>query len=91
MGLRRSRAHPHLWCRRTRKFPLLIQTRPAEPDDLTRLAGIGPVFSERLRDAGITTFSQLAALDEEQIAEALDWSASRVARERLRERAEGIG
>ena len=27
LGLRRSRAHPHLWCRRTRKFPLLIQTR----------------------------------------------------------------
>ena len=63
---------------------------PAEPDDLTRLAGIGPVFSERFRDAGITTFSQLAALDEEQIAEALDWSASRVARERLRERAEEL-
>ena len=59
----------------------------AAPDDLTRLAGIGPVFSQRLRDAGITTFSQLAALDEEQIAEALGWPRSRVERERLRERA----
>ena len=72
------------------EIPPADSDAPAEPDDLTRLAGIGPVFSERLRDAGITTFSQLAALDEEQIAEALDWSASRVARERLRERAEEL-
>ena len=72
------------------EIPPADSDAPAEPDDITRLAGIGPVFSERLRDAGITTFSQLAALDEEQIAEALDWSASRVARERLRERAEEL-
>ena len=72
------------------EIPPADSAAPAEPDDLTRLAGIGPVFSERLQDAGITTFSQLAALDEEKIAEALDWSASRVARERLRERAEEL-
>ena len=72
------------------EIPPADSDAPAEPDDLTRLAGIGPVFSERLQDAGITTFSQLAALDEEKIAEALDWSASRVARERLRERAEEL-
>ena len=71
-------------------IPPADSAAPAKPDDLTRLAGIGPVFSERLQDAGITTFSQLAALDEEKIAEALDWSASRVARERLRERAEEL-
>ena len=71
-------------------IPPADSAAPAGPDDLTRLAGIGPVFSERLQDAGITTFSQLAALDEEKIAEALDWSASRVARERLRERAEEL-
>ena len=71
-------------------IPSADSAAPAKPDDLTRLAGIGPVFSERLQDAGITTFSQLAALDEEKIAEALDWSASRVARERLRERAEEL-
>jgi predicted flap endonuclease-1-like 5' DNA nuclease len=72
------------------EIPPADSAAPAEPDDLTRLAGIGLVFSERLQDAGITTFSQLAALDEEQIAEALGWSASRVARERLRERAEEL-
>ena len=72
------------------EIPPADSAAPAKPDDLTRLAGIGPVFSERLQDAGITTFSQLAALDEEKIAEALDWSASRVARERLRERAEEL-
>ena len=72
------------------EIPPVDSGAAAEPDDLTRLAGIGPAFSERLQDAGITTFSQLAALEEEHIAEALGWSASRVARERLRERAEEL-
>ena len=58
-------------------------------DDLTRLVGIGPSLAQQLRDAGVTTFSQLAALDAGQIAEALgwSWSAPRVEREQLRERA----
>ncbi len=62
---------------------------PNEGDDLTRLVGIGPSLAQQLRDAGVTTFSQLAALDAGQIAEALgrSWSASRVEREQLRERA----
>jgi len=37
-------------------------------DDLTRLEGIGPVYASKLRDAGITTFAQLAACDEERLA-----------------------
>ena len=62
---------------------------PNHGDELTRLVGIGPSLAQQLRDAGVTTFSQLAALDAEQIAEALgwSWSASRVEREQLRERA----
>jgi predicted flap endonuclease-1-like 5' DNA nuclease len=60
------------------------------PDDLTRIVGIGSVFSGRLRDAGITTFSQLAALDAEQIAQTLGCPASRVQRERLREQARDL-
>ena len=62
---------------------------PNEGDDLTRLGGIGPSLAQQLRDAGVTTFAQLAALDSEQIADVLgrSWSASRVEREQLRERA----
>ena len=63
---------------------------PDQPDDLTRIVGIGSVFSDRLRDAGITTFSQLAALDAEQIAQTLGCPASRVQRERLREQARDL-
>lgn len=58
-----------------------------EPDDLTRIVGIGLVFSSRLQAAGIYTFAQLAALDAEQIAEAIGCPASRVERERLPEQA----
>lgn len=46
------------------------------PDDLTQIKGIGPVFQERLREAGITTYERLAATDPEQVREiiaAADW------------------
>ena len=36
-------------------------------DDLTRLEGIGPTYARRLRAAGITTFAQLAAADEDTL------------------------
>ncbi|MYC94347.1 MAG: hypothetical protein F4X14_05190 [Caldilineaceae bacterium SB0661_bin_32] len=62
-------------------------TSQDEPDDLTRVTGIGPVYSRRLQDAGIDRFFQLAALEVQQIAEILGCSASRVERERLRENA----
>ncbi len=62
-------------------------TSQDEADDLTRVMGIGPVYSRRLQNAGISRFSQLAALDAQQIAEILGCPASRVERERLRENA----
>ncbi|MFC3616571.1 50S ribosomal protein L21 [Lutimaribacter marinistellae] len=37
-------------------------------DDLTKLTGVGPAAATKLNDAGITTFAQLAALSDEQIA-----------------------
>ncbi len=37
-------------------------------DDLTRLEGIGPAYAQKLRAAGITSFAQLAASDEESLA-----------------------
>ncbi len=58
-----------------------------EGDDLTRIVGIGPTYAARLREAGIATFSQLAALDAEEIAEVIGCPALRVERERLREQA----
>ena len=38
------------------------------PDDLVALRGIGPVFAERLRLAGIRTFADLARLTPEEVA-----------------------
>ena len=58
-----------------------------EGDDLTRIVGIGPTYAARLREAGIATFSQLATLDAEEIAEVIGCPALRVERERLREQA----
>ena len=57
------------------------------PDDLTRIVGIGPTYAERLQKAGITTFSQMAALDAEEIAAVLGCPTARVEREQLQEQA----
>lgn len=39
-----------------------------EIDDLKRIPGIGPVIERQLREAGVRTFAQLAALSPDQIA-----------------------
>ena len=48
-------------------------TRTAEAvlaaDDLTEIKGIGPVFAERLRQAGITTFADVAKASPDQLRE----------------------
>ncbi len=48
-------------------------TRAAEAtlaaDDLTEIKGIGPVFAERLRQAGITTFADVAKASADQLRE----------------------
>lgn len=36
--------------------------------DLTRLAGVGPVLAEKLRDAGVTSLAQIAAWTDDDIA-----------------------
>jgi small subunit ribosomal protein S2 len=38
-------------------------------DDLTKLSGVGPAGAAKLIEAGITTFAQVAAMDEAKIAE----------------------
>lgn len=40
--------------------PSATAYKPGEPDDLTRIEGIGPYYRDALAKLGITTFSQLA-------------------------------
>jgi predicted flap endonuclease-1-like 5' DNA nuclease len=40
---------------------------PPAADDLTLINGIGPAYALRLKEAGITTFAQLAALTPDQL------------------------
>ncbi len=49
-----------------------------EPDDLTSVKGIGPVFSARLAEAGISTFAGLAAATAAAIAEKVGARESQV-------------
>jgi predicted flap endonuclease-1-like 5' DNA nuclease len=44
---------------------------PATADDLTLIEGIGPKSAAALREAGITTFAQLAAITPEQLEQIL--------------------
>ncbi len=47
------------------------------PDDLTAIKGIGRIYQWKLRDAGISTYQQLAATTPEHIREILDVPAWR--------------
>lgn len=57
-------------------------TAPAgEPDDLTKIKGIGPVAKRQLAEQGITQFAQVAALTDEEIVtidEAMPFSADQI-------------
>lgn len=57
-------------------------TAPAgEPDDLTKVKGIGKVADRQLKEQGITTFAQLAALtdaDIEKVDEYMPFSAAQI-------------
>lgn len=48
-----------------------VEPEPAveddEPDDLTRIEGVGPKYRDALIDAGVSTFDQLAAMSLEAI------------------------
>jgi DNA-directed RNA polymerase subunit beta' len=52
--------------------PVVAAPVPVEADDLTRIEGIGAVIASHLINAGITTYSQLAATDPSRIREILD-------------------
>ena len=57
-------------------------TAPAgEPDNLTKIKGIGPVAAGQLNEQGITTFAQVAALSDADITridEAMPFSADQI-------------
>ena len=42
---------------------------PGQADDLKRLSGVGPALEKKLHAAGVTSFAQIAAWTEEDIAE----------------------
>jgi predicted flap endonuclease-1-like 5' DNA nuclease len=71
------------------------QTLSAETlvrDELTRIRGIGRVLSEKLGEAGVTSFHQLATLSPEQM-EALDVKLGlrgRMQRDRWQEQARAL-
>ena len=53
-----------------------LSLQPAAADDLTQIQGIGSVFAQKLRAAGMSSFAQLAAQSPEQLAticQAPDW------------------
>ncbi|HSM43387.1 MAG TPA: helix-hairpin-helix domain-containing protein [Acidimicrobiia bacterium] len=61
---------------RFKVVPPVTSSLPEE-DDLTSITGIGPVFAGRIRDAGITTFSDVATAGAAKLAEITGASASR--------------
>ncbi len=51
--------------------PVVEEAPAAEPDDLTKIEGIGPKIAEVLNNGGITTFAALAAASADSIKEML--------------------
>jgi predicted flap endonuclease-1-like 5' DNA nuclease len=70
----------------------LFEPPAREPDDLTRIRGIGPVIAEKLHALGITTFEQIASLGPDDVARIDEVLAfkGRIERERWIEQAREI-
>ena len=57
--------------------PTFRTPEPAPPDDLTEINGIGPTYAERLSEAGIKRFSDLATSNSGFVSEAAGVSEAR--------------
>jgi predicted flap endonuclease-1-like 5' DNA nuclease len=53
---------------------------PAEPDDLTAVKGIGPVYAERLVAADMTTFAAMVSAGAEAVGDAAGVSTDTAAK-----------
>ena len=51
----------------------------AEPDDLTRIEGIGPKMSAALIEYGLTTYAKVAASSEDELRAAVEAAGMRLA------------
>jgi predicted flap endonuclease-1-like 5' DNA nuclease len=69
--LERQKAH---YTDLSRQFEQYMATHP---DDLTAIRGIGRIYQWKLRDAGISSYEQLASTTPEQLREILDVPAWR--------------
>lgn len=49
--------------------PETVAEAPAGGDDLKKLSGVGPALEKKLHAAGVTTFAQIAAWTEEDVAD----------------------
>jgi len=59
----------------------LFKAPAGEPDDLTKIKGIGPVAKDQLAEQGITQFAQVAKLTDKEIViidEAMPFSADQI-------------
>lgn len=59
----------------------LFTAPEGEADDLTKLKGVGPVAAGQLKEQGITTFAQIAALTDDDVTridEAMPFSADQI-------------
>jgi predicted flap endonuclease-1-like 5' DNA nuclease len=59
---------------------LKAQAEDIQDDSFVIIKGIGPVFEQRLKNAGIRTFGELAITPPERIAEIIGWPVERVLR-----------
>ncbi|MDX1448792.1 MAG: DUF4332 domain-containing protein [Acidimicrobiia bacterium] len=60
------------------RFRVVPPSAPAVvDDDLTSIPGVGPVYAGRLRDAGITTFAEVATAGPQRLAEVTGAAESR--------------
>lgn len=60
----------------TKETPPFLQ-RTAEPEDLTRVKGIGPVYANRLTAVGVQTVAQITAMTPARLADILHISETR--------------
>ena len=51
--------------------PMVKEPPPAEPEDLSRIEGVGPKINTVLHEAGISTYSQLSKTDVDILREIL--------------------